>query len=848
MKKFIRIFLFLVYIFGTIVFFFLINFLLLQLTWLQLLKDWSFLVTILFYILTIEEFYHWAKNGKRSEMSDIIAIFFFFFLIFFFSKDLLTSIMGAFSIYLWIGIFELKDYPVINKILIISLVTYNVIFISGIISFYLDDPFFINTSFAFSFWIILILGFILFGRKYMVVWRFMSPEYLTLLLYIIAWLAVVFINQYTPINFQVNKPLDIKKFRLLDFFMNIYFILIIVNWFIYFISGEILDKLLGIKKVENTEILELVKSVKQDIGIKGHVKVGFGNYPILNAMAYGSIFDKRIGIIAEDINQIPEDELKGIVAHELAHTKGKHTLILTFITTGDLLIRMLLGIPATFYDYTFADPQIPMIAFIFLNLFIYIILFIFVRILEGKADLRAKKSGYANELVKALYNLESFYATGREIGLNTMLLCEEKISKDNQLLDYMNTANYLYRSMIRPSKASLLANFINSHPPSFYRIAAILSDELKPSKEAILPFICLKKSKQKKYAKKFENSRYIFKNIANEKFKEFFKINDISLLMDKLGRKEIYKFDLEKDYIFKNKITDEIVIGKLNDIKFIDDICDSDQYIISNLKSNEENFLNSSMYSLIQIDLNETYFFQNDNPLILTDIEFKDDNKNGYYIFMNKNRSNVQKSILKTKLPNSIVLIQNFKDQDVFLRSKGELNIYRCVNIVGAEYLEDFKIFLSDSTKAENQDQEHLNYALSELIIRPKKIYLAISKNVKYRKSEVKVIRWLMDTNIRAYFYLKKPVNNLEIGYIQQVNVELKNLEKNSNKNEEYNEDIITIKNIFGKDKRILYKTIELISFVYSSAMIQTKSSTSFSSRLGYRILKKFKPERIIIT
>ncbi|MFX0042341.1 MAG: M48 family metalloprotease [Candidatus Hodarchaeota archaeon] len=848
MKKFTRYTLFISYLSCSISSFFLVNLVILHYSLIDLLKDWIFLLSFFLYLLTIEEFYHWVKNGKRSEMSDFIAILFFFFLIFFFSKEILTSLMGAFSIYLWIGIFELKDYPIINKILIISLVTYNTIFIAGIFSYYLDNPFYLNTSFAFSFWIILILGFILFGRKYIVVWRFMSPEYLILLLYIIAWLAVVFINQYTPLQFISNKPLNLKELRLSDFFMNIYFILILVNWLIYFISGVILDKLLGIKKVDNSEILELVKNIKEDIGIKGNVKVGFGKYPILNAMAYGSTYDKRISIIAEDINQIPEDELKGIVAHELAHTKGKHTLILTFITSSDLLLRMVLGIPATFYDYTFGNPRIPMIAFIFLNLLIYIILFIFVRILEGKADLRTKESGYGHELVKALYNLESFYATGRDIGLNTMLLCEEKISKENQILDYMNTANYLYRSMIKPSKASLLSNFINSHPPSHYRIAAILSDELKPSKEAILPFICLKKSKQKKYAQKFENSRSLFKIIANEKFKEFFNIKDTSLLMETLGRKEIYKFDLNKDFIFKNKITDEIVIGKLNDIKFLDDICEIDQYVITNLKSNELNLLNSSLYSLIPIDLNEKYFFQHDNPLLLTDIEFKDDNKNGNYIFTDKNHSNVQKSILKTKLPNSILLIQNFKDQDVFLRSKGELKIYRCINIIEAENLEDFKISLSDSTKAENHYQEDLKYTLGELIIRPKKIYLTISKNVKYRKSEVRVIRWLMDNNIRVYIYLKKPVNNLEIGYIQQVNVALNNLIKTSIKNEEYNEDIISVKNIFGKDKRILYKTIESITFEYNSAMIQTKSSTSISSRLGYRILKKFKPERIIIT
>ncbi|MFX1357083.1 MAG: hypothetical protein ACFFA8_07330, partial [Promethearchaeota archaeon] len=152
----------------------------------EIILDWTFLITCLLYIFSIEEFYRWAKNGKRSELSDFVAIFFFFFLILFFSKDLLTSIMGAFSIYMWFAIIELKEYEVINKLLIISLITYNVIFISGIISNYLRNPLVLNTSFAFSFWIILGLGFILFGRKYIIVWRFLSPEYLTLFLYIIA--------------------------------------------------------------------------------------------------------------------------------------------------------------------------------------------------------------------------------------------------------------------------------------------------------------------------------------------------------------------------------------------------------------------------------------------------------------------------------------------------------------------------------------------------------------------------------------------------------------------------------------------------------------------------------------
>ena len=132
MKKKNRISLLIIYIFGSVGIFLFLQSFVLQNNLSILVADWTFLITLLLYLLTIEEFYQWVKNGKRSEMSDFIAIIFFFFFIFFFSKDFLTSIMGAFSIYLWIGIYELKDYPVINKILIISLVTYNIIFIAGL--------------------------------------------------------------------------------------------------------------------------------------------------------------------------------------------------------------------------------------------------------------------------------------------------------------------------------------------------------------------------------------------------------------------------------------------------------------------------------------------------------------------------------------------------------------------------------------------------------------------------------------------------------------------------------------------------------------------------------------------
>lgn len=749
--------------------------------------------------------------------------------------------MGAFSIYLWAGLFELKDYPVLNKILAISLITYNIIFIAGLVSFYIGDPIFLNTTFAFSFWIILGLGFILFGRKYIVVWRFMSPNYLTLFLYVIAWLAVVFINQYTPIEFNQNTPLDISQLSLSSLFLNIYVVLIAVNWLIYCISGPILDKLLGIKRIKaNQEILNLVDDVKKDIGIKGRVKVGFGKYPILNAMAYGPVFDKRIAIIAEDIDQIPRDELRGIVAHELAHTKGKHTLILTIITALDLFIRMIFGLPATYYDYTFGDPNIPMVAFIFLNLGIYAILYIFVRILEGKADLMSKKAGYAEELSKALYNLEGFYATGREIGLNTMLLADEKITRENQIFDYLDTAIYINKAMIAPSRASLLSNLLNSHPPSYHRVAAILGDNssLKPLKESLLPFICLKKSKQKLYAKKFENARQAFKQIATDKFKEKFGVQNIPEFLEGLDRKQLYRLEMGHQFIFIHKISDAIIIGKLKDVEFSEDITDPDLLIVESKDDGNIVKLKANEYARKEISLNHTYYLQKEEPLKLRDIDLSSKQDEAYYVFEDGGKE-IQKNIKKTRLPYSLEYFNNLIGKDVFLKLKGTIKIYKCLTITPNNDLNELELQFTNQ-------KESLKYKLKDLIIRPKNVSFTISKNPKFKKHEVALLEWLKEEKIRTFVYFKKPVNYLEVGYLKRIKINTKGHKSTDPSSEDNNDEYILIQTIFGMEKKIAYKILEAIAFEVDSILIQKKAETSSFSKLGYKITSKLKPKKVI--
>jgi Zn-dependent protease with chaperone function len=538
----------------------------------------SAILTILYLGLTgllCNDVYVWIKRGKRGESFDLIVLGFLFVIVYLLTDDIMNSFIGALSIYMIFGVMELKDYEVLNKILIITVVTYNFIFFAGLINSIMKANGLIatdvirDTAFSFSIWIMLGLGFALFGRKYIVVFRFMSPNYLTLFLFIIAWMAVRFIGRWVDIT------------------NLIYLFLIITNWLVYFISGPVLDFMLGIKRTDNPELIQMVSEIQDKIGLKGKIKVGFGKYPILNAMAYGATFDKRIAIIAEDINTIPKDELKGIIAHELNHTKGgikkiPDTFMLSIISTIEIVAFWFLGWPVTYYDYVFnpeAQP-FPIWVFILLNLMISVIIYVFIRVLEAYADINTKKAGLGQELAKGLYNLEGFYSSGREIGLDTMLLCDEKITEYNRISNYANTAEYLNDAMVYPSRLTLLSNLLNSHPPSYHRILSMYG-ELGPWKESFLPFSLLSKKKRKKFALESWKSRITYEKMANNKFKEMFGINDYTEYLNKQNKKDYYRIQIGKSYIYIDKYNLKIGYGILKDVKFNNDISAPVEYVLT---------------------------------------------------------------------------------------------------------------------------------------------------------------------------------------------------------------------------------------------------------------------------
>jgi hypothetical protein len=152
---------------------------------------------------------------------------------------------------------------------------------------------------------------------------------------------------------------------------------------------------------------------------------------------------------------------------------------------------------------------------------------------------------------------------------------------------------------------------------------------------------------------------------------------------------------------------------------------------------------------------------------------------------------------------------------------------------------------LSFNEIPQSDGNKTIQYKLKDLIIKPKNIYIQIRRNEMFRKSELNVINWLIEKQLRTFVYLKKPVNNLEIGYIQDVKINIEVVKKKSNKEKNEISNYLSMKNIFGEDIKIPYKSLEVIMFEYNTAIIQKKAETSIFSKIGYLIVRKFRPDKI---
>jgi hypothetical protein len=85
----------------------------------------------------------------------------------------------------------------------------------------------------------------------------------------------------------------------------------------------------------------------------------------------------------------------------------------------------------------------------------------------------------------------------------------------------------------------------------------------------------------------------------------------------------------------------------------------------------------------------------------------------------------------------------------------------------------------------------------------------------------------------------------MEIGYIDDLSLTFKATKNKTQEELIEKESYLIIKNIFNNIVKIAYNTLEMISFEYKTVSLQKKAETSYFSKLGYKLLKRFKPQRI---
>ncbi|HME50859.1 MAG TPA: M48 family metalloprotease [Candidatus Lokiarchaeia archaeon] len=803
-----------------------------------LARNVLFWVSIGLGIFLESEFYQWVKKSKRSGYADLLFIAFIFVLMYLVTDDLFTGFLGAFAVYLIIGALELKGHQVVNKIIYISTITYNVLFFAALFDFIfkrtgLPDLGLLNKAFSVSFWLILVLGFVFFGRRYIVVWRFMSPQYITLAFYLLAWVLVATIG-------------SLGHFNIYDPFPWIYPMLLIVDVIVYLGTGVLIDKFLGVKPLKKIDerkaavIQAVVDKVKQRIGLQGKVKAGYGDYPIINAMAYGPSFDKRICIIAPLEMELPVDELEAIVAHELGHLKCNHPTKLLLINLINLGLCWLLSsnilpatyFPATYYDFAFGKKFLILgfdagiLGYLIFNMIVYVIVYVFVRVMEANADFIVKRAGMGKQLVKALYNLESFYALGKEGGLNVMLLADEKLDIDHAMLNYIEAARTLYKQLVVPPRSIAITTLLNSHPPTFLRIANMLlqdNEEIGAWTAAILPNKFLRKKTVQAFSARTEAIRTEFDTISRAKFLELFAERVGDSLPSFLERIQLPG---NRDALLKNQV---IAIKKLDGaathvqldrMSYHDSI--TIPYTYEGETTNDKRAIDIVPFEeeFSVLNAGEHYRLKNQGAFTLSAILPGNIKKLECTIV---DASGTESTVPFKELKNQVTIefLVGLPGKSIFLDDNDAIDVIDCEEVVPADRLLDFTI-----EGHYHHSGEHVSLVLKDYSISRFQLGMQIHEDKRYADRYANFLNWCMVTGVHMLLFLKKPVNNDYSGVVKAVDSDVKT---------------ITIVDQFGKEQVMGFKDVELVFIDHETIELKNHKQESVFQKIAFRLRRSRK-------
>ncbi|MHA1542005.1 MAG: M48 family metallopeptidase, partial [Candidatus Hodarchaeales archaeon] len=502
---------------------------------------------------------------------------------------------------------------------------------------------------------------LVFGRKCIGVTRFISPQMTYLVLYMVA----IFLLS------QLQLPQIIK-----------YPAIFVVNLLIYLFSGPLLTFLYAIKPLDDPRVDTIIKDVQEKVPTPIR-KIGIVKAPILNAFAFGPWFDQRIAYIASDLDQFTDEEIRGITAHELAHVQKKHTMILLGVVALELIIKLIIDAPASYWEFVFLGKQSWNFVSLWLfNIILFPILLTFVKILEGQADKITREKGYGLELAESLFRLEGFYyGIAGEIGFNTQLMTGKSRSKDEEIRFMGDQAYYLYHNLA-PSRMTCMMNLIASHPLTSIRIAMQIDKSIGAIKAGLMIWGLLIPGLRNRTIKNLQKNHTEMAKLLSEKYnRDFGTIEDyIEITYENEGGKQL----VGQHVLAKPKLlSDTALWGKIVRFTTTSNIVSPIEFELEDSEGSTKK-LNKGDYDFIPAEPKQKYFTKAGKIVTLEDVEIKG-GKFKKFIFTYKNKKISSRSIgislsefknLNTWLLYKNGAIQSWKLKDVEIKESFQTSIF----------------------------------------------------------------------------------------------------------------------------------------------------------------------------
>lgn len=230
----------------------------------------------------------------------------------------------------------------------------------------------------------------------------------------------------------------------------------VMNFGTYWFSSKFVLMMYDAKEMQEQDFPDIYKIIR-NLSMKNSMpmpRVYHINLPVPNAFATGRDENHAVvGITSKILEILTEEELTGVLAHELSHIKNKDMLIGTLAASlAGALSWLTHFIAFGGSDSENRNPLLSLVLLILTPLFAMLIQLAISRSREYEADKSgAKLIGHGNTLAAALQKLET-------------------ASKDSRLNASQAQSSTAHLFIVNPFKPSFFMNLFSTHPPMQERI------------------------------------------------------------------------------------------------------------------------------------------------------------------------------------------------------------------------------------------------------------------------------------------------------------------------------------------------------------------------------------------